>query len=112
MFIVVFLFVFAFFLTPSLRGTIASPPDTKLFLTLCFLSPAAFGMGMMFPLGLRVLGKSAPNEVPWAWGINGTMAVVAGALSVLLLVELGSSVVLLLSSGCYALAVATTFFRR
>ncbi len=111
-FVAVFLFAFAFFLTPSLRGTIASPPAMKLLLTLCLLSPVSFGMGMMFPLGLRVLGKSAPDEVPWAWGINGTMAVVAGALSVLLLVELGSSAVILISSGCYALAVAVTFFRR
>ncbi|MBI2619041.1 MAG: spermidine synthase-like protein [Ignavibacteriales bacterium] len=98
------LVVFAVFLFPVLRSSIALPFPLKFMMTVILLVPLSFVMGLMFPLGLRRLNEISKSQVPWAWGINGATAVVGGSLSVLLLVEVGSTNVLLLASFFYAAA--------
>ena len=61
-------------------------------------------MGMPFPLGIRLLNRTAQNEIPWAWGINGCLSVVAAAFATLIAVETGYRLLLLLAAGAYLLA--------
>ncbi len=69
------------------------------------LLPAAFAMGMPFPLGLRRLVESE-GELAWAWAVNGFASVVGASLAALIATELGSRVLLALAAGGYALAAA------
>ncbi len=78
----------------------------KIVLSALLIAPLAFCMGMPFPIGLKRLADSAPDFIPWAWGINGFASVISGALATLLAIEFGFSAVVLLALGLYASAAA------
>jgi len=61
---------------------------------------------MPFPIGLTRVANSAPDFIPWAWGINGFASVMSASLATLLAIEFGFSVVILLALGLYATAAA------
>jgi hypothetical protein len=67
-------------------------------------------MGMPFPLGLRQLASSAPDFIPWAWGINGFASVISAALATLLAIQFGFTFVLLAALALYGLSLL--LFRR
>lgn len=39
------------------------------------VAPLAFGMGMLFPLGVRLIGDDRRAFLPWAWAANGCFSV-------------------------------------
>jgi hypothetical protein len=78
----------------------------KVSLSFLLIAPLAFCMGMPFPIGLNRLVKSAPDFIPWAWGINGFASVISASLATLLAIEFGFTVVVLLALGLYAAAAA------
>ena len=105
--LIVFLILFyARFLTPLLVSTIALPPAGRVVFGLLSIAPAAFVMGMPFPLGIRLLKGTAEAEIPWAWGINGCLSVVSTLLATVIAVEIGFAWVMILA----ALAYGITFF--
>jgi len=65
------------------------------------LVPLGFLMGIMFPRGLRRLETNAPHLVPWAWGINGTVSVIAAAAAALLALTWGFRLVVTVGAFCY-----------
>ena len=67
-------------------------------------SPLALLMGMMFPLGLKRLGRTHAKLVPWAWSVNGFTSVVATLLAPLLAMHWGFGAVGWTAAACYALA--------
>ena len=78
----------------------------KMVLSILFIAPLAFCMGMPFPLGLKQLANNAPDFIPWAWGINGFASVMSAALATLLAIEFGFTAVVVLALGFYAIAAA------
>ena len=76
----------------------------KIGISLLLIAPLAFLMGMPFPLGLKRLAGSAPDFIPWAWGINGFASVLSAALATLLAIEFGFVIVLVLALLLYAAA--------
>ena len=42
--------------------------------------------------------------MPWVWGINGAMSVMASVTAIILAIELGYTAVFLLGAACYGLA--------
>ena len=76
----------------------------KMALSIVLIAPLAFCMGMPFPIGLKRLADSAPDFIPWAWGINGFASVMSAALATLLAIEFGFTAVVLLALGLYASA--------
>jgi hypothetical protein len=71
------------------------------------LVAAAFFMGMMFPAGLaRVL----PEEVPWAWAVNGCCSVIGATLAGVLAMDFGFGAVLTAGAAMYV--GAGLLFRR
>ncbi|MGC9395805.1 MAG: hypothetical protein ACP5J4_13245 [Anaerolineae bacterium] len=85
--------------------TLALPLGARMLVAALVLAPAGLLMGMPFPQGLRRLGAlSARPEVllPWVWGINGALSVVASVLAALLALSFGFDVVLLCGALCYA----------
>lgn len=67
-------------------------------------APAAFLMGMPFPLGLARLSLLAPRWVPWAWAVNGFGSVVSAALGALVAMHLGLGAMLWLAVALYGVA--------
>ncbi|MDX1811681.1 MAG: hypothetical protein R3240_07035, partial [Gammaproteobacteria bacterium] len=67
-------------------------------------APLAFFMGMPFPQGLNLLTKISPDQIPWAWGINGCASVVSSAAASIIAIHYGFSVVILLALLAYILA--------
>jgi len=78
----------------------------KMVVSVALIAPLAFCMGMPFPIGLNRLADSAPEFIPWAWGINGFASVMSASLATLLAIEFGFTAVVLLALGLYAIAAA------
>jgi hypothetical protein len=70
------------------------------------LLPLAVLMGMPFPLGLRLVGRSedGSRHVALGWAVNGVMTVVGSAGAVALAMVAGFSSVLLAGAGAYTVA--------
>ncbi len=99
------LLLLALLLGPLLQATLPLPLPGRVALAILALLPAAVIMGMPFPLGLRLLNREHPAQVPWAWGINGCCSVVGAAMATLLAVEVGYSLLMVLGAGAYLVAV-------
>jgi spermidine synthase len=65
------------------------------------VAPLGFLMGIMFPQGLAHLEDRAPQLVPWAWGINGTVSVISAVAAAILALSFGFSVVVQMGAVAY-----------
>jgi hypothetical protein len=74
----------------------------RLLASVVSLAPLGFLMGIPFPGGIALLNRLAPDLIPWAWGINGCLSVLASILSTMLAISFGFSWVLLGASLAYA----------
>jgi hypothetical protein len=54
----------------------------RILASVLLLFPAGFVMGMAFPLGMSLAGRTAPSLTPWLWGINGATSVLASVLGI------------------------------
>ena len=61
-------------------------------------------MGIPFPAGLRLLGRTAPGLIPWAWSVNGAVSVLAPLLAVMIAMSAGFRGVLLCGAMAYFLS--------
>ncbi len=102
-----YLLFYALFMTPLLQATLLLPLTARMALAVLVIAPAAVIMGIPFPLGLRLLNRTRPAEVPWAWGINGCLSVVGAAIATLIAVEVGYSNLLVLAAGAYLATIGT-----
>ena len=94
-------------LLPPLFHALAGLPDIgRIGASLTLIAPLALAMGMPFPLGLRQLADAVPAFIPWAWGINACVSVVAAVLATWLAMHLGFSAVVVLAVVGYLLAAA------
>jgi hypothetical protein len=87
-----------------LGATLALPAPAKALLSIAFIAPLAFMMGLPFPLGLAALSARDPALVPWAWGVNGCASVLSPVLATLLAIHFGFAAVVGLAAALYALA--------
>jgi hypothetical protein len=74
----------------------------------------ALGMGLGFPLGLRLVQRrreleGGPDLGPWLWGINGAAGVCASGLALACSMIWGVPVTLGVGASCYALLLACTW---
>jgi hypothetical protein len=99
----------------------------RVFISLLLVAPPALGLGLGFPLGLRlaermearVLGEDVVRAHhgaalgPWLWGINGACGVCASGLALGTSMVFGIDVTLLIGAACYAvLPFATAYLQR
>jgi len=73
----------------------------RLLASVVSLAPLGFLMGIPFPGGIALLDRLAPDLIPWAWGINGCLSVLASILSTVLAISFGFSWVLVGASLAY-----------
>ncbi|NLD82731.1 MAG: SAM-dependent methyltransferase, partial [Clostridiales bacterium] len=85
------------------------PEPLKWAVGLGSLFASAVVFGLPFPLALRALGASRPELVPWAWGTNGCLSVLAAPLAALTAMQGGFGAVSAVAAAAYLLAFGATF---
>jgi hypothetical protein len=96
---------YAFFLPALIGALLGSPFAVRLGAAVALVALPGFLLGMPFPSGIRALELAGQRDlVPWVWGINGAMSVMASVTAIILAIELGYTAVFLLGAACYGLA--------
>jgi hypothetical protein len=75
----------------------------KMLISMLFIAPAAFFMGMPFPTGLSALSANRKGLLPWAWGMNGALSVTGSVIARILSVSSGFIPVLVTAIILYVL---------
>jgi hypothetical protein len=86
------------------RHCIGYSDPLKIIVSIALIAPLGISMGMPFPIGLQHVAATAPNFIPWAWGINGFASVVSAVLATLMAIEFGFVFVLMAALVLYAIA--------
>lgn len=105
--IIVMALIYLFYLEHIFNLFIAYPDIVKILLSLLFIAPLAFFMGMPFPLGLARVSSGTASLVPWAWGVNGCFSVIAAVLATVLAISLGFDLVIIIALSLYILAAVS-----
>ena len=96
------------YLVPAvITALIGAPIGLRIAATVAVLAPIGLVLGMAYPLGITVLRAFNPELVPWAWGLNGALSVVASVLAIFIGSRIGFSAAFLTGVGAYALALIT-----
>lgn len=95
---------YLFLLNPILMNLLGLPFLVKVLLTILFVAPVAFVLGMFFPTGLNAVSENRPGLIPWAWGLNGALSVTGTVLADLLSLSFGFPAVLLTVTALYLAA--------
>ncbi len=88
-----------------LNALVSLPILAKAPITVILLAPLGLLMGMPFPLGIKLLSEERGWMVPWVWGINGAMSVVASVLAVIIAIYNGFNFALALGAIAYFLVL-------
>jgi hypothetical protein len=101
------------FVVPAVISTLLGTSIVvRIATTVLLLAPIGLLLGMAYPLGIAVL-RSVSNElVPWAWGLNGALSVVATVLAVFIGSRAGFTVAFCTGIAAYAVALVATLAMR
>ena len=97
---------YAFVLGPLLRGWIAWPLFARILLSGSLVAVMGVFMGMLLPIGVRLLSDRDAELVPWGWGLNGAMSVIGTVGATICAIHVGFSATLLVGAIIYGLAAA------
>jgi hypothetical protein len=92
-------------LPPFFDALIHLSLSLKMGLTFLTVFPLGFLMGFPFPTGIRLLGEQEEGLVPWAWATNAFSSVVNSISALMIALWAGYSLVLVLASGGYLMAL-------
>jgi hypothetical protein len=84
----------------------------KILLTVGLLAPPSFIMGMPFPMGLRLVSQTNPENVIWMYGVNSSGSVLASIIGMFVALVYGFSMALSLGAMMYFFALVTILFNR
>ncbi|HHI69029.1 MAG TPA: hypothetical protein ENJ97_06870 [Planctomycetes bacterium] len=84
----------------------------RILVAVLLIAPLGLALGIPFPSGVRLLGKTGEGLVPWAWGVNGYASVLASVLAIVLAISVGFTMVLALAALLYVLALPGARFMR
>ncbi len=79
--------------------------------TILSIAPLAMFMGTIFPMGIKIISSSNPNQIPVAWAVNGFFSVLAAPLATITAVEYGFYQVLIFSAFLYLLCIPLVYKR-
>lgn len=74
----------------------------RILLAFVIILPTGFILGMMFPQGIRLVGRINQDLLPLAWGLNGYLSVIGSALSIYLAPIVGFSGLSFIGAALYA----------
>lgn len=115
----------ALVLDPAMHRFAAASTGVRVAIGVALVATPALGLGLGFPLGLRLVAGLRPRTStgetgdegsalgPWMWGVNGACGVVASGLALTSSMAWGISVTLRIGAGCYlALVLCTALLSR
>jgi len=77
----------------------------RFILTILFVMPLGFFMGMPFPLGIIKVKEKNKELIPWLWAVNGSASVVSSIAAVIISIHLGFLVVIGIAAIMYVIAL-------
>ncbi len=98
--------VYGAVLDPLLSDWIAWKPIPRIIVTIVLCMVPGVAMGLMVPVGIRVLSKRDHDLIPWAWGLNGATSVVGTVAGTVLAIQIGFNGTLVLGGILYLVAAA------
>jgi hypothetical protein len=101
------IFLLAIVVTPVSESGVALPFPVKVLISVALIAPAGFAMGMPFPTGLRLIERSMPASVRWAWAINAASSVMGSAAAMFFAIYLGLQITLMIGGLLYAAALVS-----
>jgi hypothetical protein len=72
---------------------------------LVLMAPLGLVLGVPFPRGLALVGRTGPDWLPLAWGVNGFGSVVGAVLAALIALSFGLAAVFRTGAVAYAIAL-------
>jgi lysylphosphatidylglycerol synthetase-like protein (DUF2156 family) len=99
-----FIFVYSLLLPGTIAAMDHLPLLAKILVSFVIVMPAGILMGIPFPLGISILGSTAPRLIPWAWAVNSCFSVLSPVLAIMLALSAGFHMVLVSGAMMYLLA--------
>jgi hypothetical protein len=104
--IIVLALVYLYLVPLVIQVFLAAPIYVRILATVILLAPLGLVLGMAYPLGITVLRDFSETLVPWAWGLNGALSVVASVLAIFVGSRFGFSTAFLTGVAAYGVALA------
>jgi hypothetical protein len=103
--LVVLVFVYIVGLPPIFYGLVHLAREFRIVIAVVLMAPLAMVMGMPMPIGIRILARSAPEIIPWAWGVNGATSVMGSVAALVIAILSGFNQALMVGAGLYLIAM-------
>jgi spermidine synthase len=103
--IIVLACIYVYAVPAVIAALIGAPIWIRILTAVGVLAPIGLVLGMAYPLGITVLRDFSAELVPWAWGLNGALSVVASVLAIFIGSRAGFTVAFLTGVAAYAVAL-------
>ncbi len=103
--VVALVFVYIIALPPIFYGLVHLAREVRILIAVVLMAPLAMVMGMPMPIGIRMLTRSAPEIIPWAWGVNGATSVMGSVAALVIAILSGFNQALMIGAGLYIVAM-------
>ncbi|MFN0316555.1 MAG: hypothetical protein ACKVQA_16150, partial [Burkholderiales bacterium] len=92
---------------PALTAAnVSASMAAKITLSVALVFPVGMLLGVCFPAGMRLVGKTHAAETPWYWALNGIFGVLCSAVAVFVSIYFGISTSMAAGAMCYLLLLA------
>lgn len=96
--------VIGFATMPVVRAFSAATTPVRIVAAAALVAPAGFCMGMLFPMGLRIVERIEGVSLPWCWAINGMASTCAAVYGITLSISYGFTTTYWIGGVCYLIA--------
>jgi hypothetical protein len=103
--VVAVVLVYILVLPPIFYGLVHLSHPIRIAIAVVLMAPLAVLMGMPMPIGIRMLARSAPELIPWAWGVNGATSVMGSVAALVLAILSGFNQALVVGAALYLIAI-------
>ncbi len=110
--LVVLLFLYLVFLPGILDRFLLLSIYSRILLTVLFLAPIGFLLGIPFPTGLSLISKDNPKHVSLMWGVNGLTSVLGSVLAIVFSLLAGFQLTLAIGILFYLTALGSAHILR
>lgn len=103
--LIALVFIYIVALPPIFYGLVHLAHATRIVIAVAVMAPLAVIMGMPMPIGIRILAHSAPEIIPWAWGVNGAASVMGSVAALVIAILTGFNQALIVGAALYLAAL-------
>jgi hypothetical protein len=103
--VVALVVIYILALPPIFYGLVHLPLAARIVIAVVLMAPLAIVMGMPMPAGIKMMARSAPELIPWAWGVNGATSVMGSVAALVIAILTGFNQALVAGSALYVLAI-------